>query len=239
MQVESDSIYGTMPASFLLAHEVAALDSLLAGIYGQFGLYIKPQSLRTTEPAHRLTRMITLHMDMPKRLAGSLHCTTDQLPFASDSFKLILVQHAAESVATPEFFSAELARVLAPEGVALILGFNTCSAWRPWLALQQRRMSGSTLHLQSPRLWATQLARYDIEVMQTHYLGPFLPHVSNAPTMQNNTVPSLHWFTRFRGAYVLLARKRRSTLTPLRLRKPQRKRALPPYFAPGARCTPA
>jgi SAM-dependent methyltransferase len=237
MQAESDNIYATTPASQLLMRELAILEPLLAGIYGQHGLYIRPQAMYTAEPAHLLSSLTTLHMVAPQHLAGSLHCTPTQLPFASDSFKLILVQHAAESVAEPELFAAELARVLAPEGVALILGFNPWSAWRPWLALQHRRRPGSTLQLQSPHIWETQLAHHDIDVMQTRYLGSFLPRAANEPQAPDDA-RSLPWLASLRGAYLLLARKRRSALTPLRLRKPQRERARPsPQLAPGARST--
>jgi len=236
MQAEPDNIYRTAPAESLLARELAALDPLLAGIYGRHGLYIRPQSMpEVPEPAHLLGNLITLHIDTPYRLAGTLTCAASQLPFANDSFKLILVQHAAENIAEPALFSAELARVLAPEGVALILGFNPYSAWRPWLGLQQRRTHGSALRLQSPHLWETQLAQHDIDVMQCRYLGAFLPRASNAAHAPDETKRPLRWLAGLRGAYLLIARKRRSTLTPLRLRKTPRERVQVPHLVPGAR----
>ena len=236
MQAEPDNIYRTAPAELLLARELAALDPLLAGIYGRHGLHIRPQSMPdVAEPAHLLGNLITLHIDTPYRLAGALNCAPSQLPFASDSFKLILVQHAAENIAESALFSAELARVLAPEGVALILGFNPYSAWRPWLALQQRRLPGAALRLQSPHLWETQLAQYDIDVTQRRYLGAFLPRVSVAAHAPDHSARSMRWLAGLRGAYLLIARKRRSTLTPLRLRKTPRERAQAPHLVPGAR----
>ncbi len=236
MQAEPDNIYRTAPAELLLARELAALDPLLAGIYGRHGLYIRPQYIPdVTEPAHLLGNLITLYIDTPYRFAGALHCVPSQLPFASDSFKLILVQHAAENIAEPVLFSAELARVLAPEGVALILGFNPFSAWRPWLALQQRRLPGSALRLQSPHLWESQLAQHDIDVMQRRYLGAFLPRAADAAHVPDDAARSLRWLAGLRGAYLLIARKRRSTLTPLRLRKAPRERTPAPHLVPGAR----
>ncbi len=236
MQVQPDNIYRTAPTELLLARELAALDPLLAGIYGRHGLYIRPQSMPDVpEPAHLLGNLITLHIDTPDRLAGELNCAPSQLPFASDSFKLIVIQHAAENIAEPALFSAELARVLAPEGVALILGFNPYSAWRPWLALQQRRLPGSMLHLQSPHLWETQLAEHDIDVMQLRYLGAFFPRASAVAQAPDDSARALRWLSGLRGAYLLLARKRRSTLTPLRLRKTSRERAPAPHLVPGAR----
>jgi SAM-dependent methyltransferase len=235
MQAEPDNIYRSAPTELLLARELAALDPLLAGIYGRHGLYIRPQYMpEVAEPAHLLGNLITLHIDTPHRLAGALSCAPSQLPFASESFKLIVVQHAAENIAEPALFSDELARVLAPEGVALILGFNPYSAWRPWLALQQRRMPGCAVRLQSPHRWETQLAQYDIDVMQRRYVGSFLPRASAAAQAPDDSARSLRWLSGLRGAYLLLARKRRSTLTPLRLRKAPRERAQAPRLVPGA-----
>ena len=49
-----------------------------------------------------------------------------------------------------------------------------------------------------------------------------------------NAVGSLPGLGRFGASWLLIARKRRSTLTPLRLRSSNRELALNPRLAPGA-----
>src|SRR4029077_7881 len=139
-----------------------------------------------------------------------------QLPFASDSFKLLIAQHVCEQVASPDELATELARVLAPEGVALIFGFNPVGLWRPWLMLNAPR-GASCLRLRSAQVWQHLLARERVDTLQVRYPGALWPRSEYMP---DTTEPSVlaRLFGRVGSSWLLLARKRRSTLTPLRLR---------------------
>jgi hypothetical protein len=127
---------------------------------------------------------------------------------------------------------AELARVLAPEGVALILGFNPMSLWRPWLLLNAPR-GPSALRLRSARTWQQLLARESVDTLQVRYPGVFLPH-ADYPAGAAETSVLARTFGCLGSSWLVLARKRRSTLTPLRLRTAPRELALNPRLAPGA-----
>jgi SAM-dependent methyltransferase len=153
------------------------------------------------------------------------------LPFANDSFQLVVAQHSLEFVDDAEACASELSRVIAPEGVALVFGFNPYGTWRPWLTWQAAR--GAPLRLRSSGEWQQLFARNQIDTLQVRYPGVLLP---NDPSQSSGRYSQ--WFTRtfarFGSSWLLLARKRRSTLTPLRLRAPKRERALNPSLAPGA-----
>ena len=51
----------------------------------------------------------------------------------------MIAQHAFELVSAADDLASEVSRVLAPEGVLLVLGFNPFGSWRPWLMGQSLR----------------------------------------------------------------------------------------------------
>jgi SAM-dependent methyltransferase len=228
----SCTFYTSAPVKALFARELAALAPIVSGIYGNHGLFLRAHAETPAAlPAHLLGAMVDL-MLVEQRFDGAARCEPGQLPFASESFKLLIVQHVFEQIDRPEECAAELARVLSPEGVILVLGFNPISLWRPWLALNARR-DGSKLHLRSARTWQKMFAREQVDTLQVRYPGTFRLRAEHL-----NAAPQFSFLARTLGcmssSWLLLARKRRSTLTPLRLRSAPRELALNPRLAPGA-----
>src|SRR5262249_3189274 len=149
------------------ARELAALASIVAGVYGNYGLFLRPHLAASAPvPQHLLGKMIELAPDEHGLLQGTLRCAAARLPFASESFKLLIAQHVLEQVADADACAAELARVLAPEGVALILGFNPLGTWRPWLATH-----AAHLHPRSAHNTRALLAREQVDTLQVRFPG--------------------------------------------------------------------
>jgi SAM-dependent methyltransferase len=218
------SFFSSAPVQALFARELDALAPILSGVYGNFGLFLRAHlDAPSALPAHLLGRVLQLVLDSG-RFAGDLNCEPSLLPFASESFKLVIAQHVLEQLEPADACAAELARVLAPEGVALVLGFNPAGSWRPWLALNAKR-GGARLHLQSAHVWQQRLAREQVDTLQIRFPGTFRQHLEK----QTGDSP----LARFGSTWLLLARKRRNVLTPLRLRGSAREMALKPRLAPG------
>ncbi|MEP6485106.1 MAG: methyltransferase domain-containing protein [Rudaea sp.] len=216
----------------LFARELNALESILSGVYGNSGLFIQAHSsIASVLPAHLLRHVVELVPSGRNILSGAVRAEPTALPFGNDSFRLVVVQHGSELVDDADAFAGELSRVLAPEGIALVLGFNPYGSWRPWLSWQAAR--GARLRLRSSHEWQHVFARQHIETLQIRYPGLILPNDPSAPVGRY-----ARWitktFARFGSSWLLLARKRRSTLTPLRLRSAPREMALNPRLAPGA-----
>jgi len=226
MPEDRDQFHASAPLRALYARELAALASIVAGVYGNYGLFLRPH-LRALAPLpqHLLGKMIELAPGEHGLFEGALRCAPGQLPFASESFKLLIAQHVLEQLDDADACAAELARVLAPEGVALILGFNPLGTWRPWLARH-----AAQLHPRSAHHCRTLLAREQVDTLQVRFPGSLWPHANIAA--QPGAVSSQ--LARLGSTWLLLARKRRSTLTPLRLRATTRELALNPRLAPGA-----
>jgi SAM-dependent methyltransferase len=136
---------------------------------------------------------------------GDLIAPTDALlPFVDDAFDLVLLRHALEVVAASSVLLAESIRVLSPGGMLVVTGVHPVSAWAPWFYWRARG-GGQALHMPFRLVLALQQAGMDIERLQR--VGSLLPGVTKAqPTLARA----------FGGGYVLIARKRRHGVTPLR-----------------------
>jgi SAM-dependent methyltransferase len=230
MPPDISSSYASGPLPSLLQRELALLGPLLGGIYGVWGLHIRPhEHAPVTLPPHLLSAVVELALDDGGCCAGSLRCEPGQLPFANESFKLVVAQHVLEQVAAPDAGAEELARVLAPEGVALLFGFNPASLWRPWVSRRLR----SGLQFASAGGWRQRLERAQLDVLQVRYVGPWGPWAT-ADSDGPGEVRALPVLGRFGASWLLIARKRRSTLTPLRLAAARADLKLNPTLVSGA-----
>ncbi|MGH8041637.1 MAG: methyltransferase domain-containing protein [Rudaea sp.] len=223
---DASDFYSSAPMRILLAHELAALAPILSDVYGNYGLILRPGAqLEAGLPAHLLGKTVELALGEKGLLLGAVRCAPWQLPFANESFQLLVAQHVFEHIDDSAACAAEAARVLAPEGTALIFGFNPLGMWRPWLA---RRARG--LRVQSAQAWRMMLAREQIDTLQVRFPGLLWPRASAQPGSRGDAETRL---ARWGSSWLLIARKRRSMLTPLRLRN-AREVVRAPRLAPNA-----
>ena len=230
MPPDTSISYASGPLQALLQRELTMLAPLLGGVYGVWGLHIRPhERAPLTLPPHLLSAVVELALDDAGCCSGSLRCEPWQLPFASESFKLVVAQHVLEQVAAADDGAEELARVLAPEGVALVFGFNPLSLWRPWVSRRLR----NGVQFGSAGGWRQKLQRAQLDVLQVRYAGPWSPWTTGETgnPREAHTLPLLG---QLGASWLLIARKRRSTLTPLRLTTVRSDLKLNPTLAPGA-----
>ncbi len=192
----------------LFAQERAALAPECAGVFGRQGLFIGCEAEFAGQMVTpMLGRRIGLHLQGSGRLVGDAVCAPDELPFADDSFRLVVLHHAFECLAAPEALREEIVRVLEPGGVALIVGFARFGAWRPWLAWQTRGQAAPPQPA-SAGAWRRALARGGVDVYAERRIGAQRLSLAGA---ELRLPPAL------RSSWLLLARKR-STNALLRTR---------------------
>jgi SAM-dependent methyltransferase len=167
------------------------------------------------------------HATLVAPQAGSgvtLRAPLDALPFASDSIDAILLAHTLELVEDPYAVLREAERVLCAEGCLLICGFNPLSGWGV-RRLFARALRDSAFPPQIRRLLTTGrlrdwVALLGFELDQVSgYLSP-LPFAHSQGAEGRDRSPMMS------GAYLLKARKRVSTLTPVRKKSWNRKRLM-------------
>ena len=149
-----------------------------------------------------------------------------ELPFKTDSIDLICLPHSLENIQQPLHCIEESVRVLIPEGHLLILGFNRCSSWGLWRLLQRRRQAAPwNGHFVGLMQLRSCLLELDCEIVNIEHIF-FRPPINHEKWLKR-----LFFLEKFgascyaggAGVYLLLARKKLITLTPIKPRWRQRK----------------
>lgn len=140
------------------------------------------------------------------------------LPVESHSIDVVVLPHILEFEAQPHDVLRESARVLMPDGHLIICGFNPWSLVGCWRYLKRRQQAvpwrGQFLGLTRVRDWLALLG-FDVLSQDACF---FKPPFSNERLLKRldfldkigSRMPAY-----FSGAYLVLARKRITTLTPV------------------------
>jgi SAM-dependent methyltransferase len=214
-------------ASSLIATEAALLVGAMDDVYGiellqlgQWGLQrelmagarIRNQSLAAPTGAEGV--------DVVARLT--------HLPIQSSAIDAVLLPHVLEFERDPHAVLREAERVLIGDGQIVVLGFHPGSPWG-WRAAASRSGFPPGLRRLLPehrlRDWL-RLLRFEISSVQ-HYLYclPTAPPSGTGTTMPRGLRRG--WFYPWpAGAYLIKARKRLYSVTPLRPRKRERRSLL-------------
>ncbi|AGX87691.1 class I SAM-dependent methyltransferase [Candidatus Symbiobacter mobilis] len=133
---------------YVLAWEQAQLDAAVANAFGFHALQLgfpELDGLRANRMAHRWLAVSQLSLqagvsDRSDRIPeGILERMSERipdvvtdfaaLPFPANSLDLVILPHTLERATDPHGVLREVARVLVPEGVAVLTGFNPVSLW--------------------------------------------------------------------------------------------------------------
>jgi SAM-dependent methyltransferase len=155
-----------------------------------------------------------------------------QLPIASDSIDAVLLPHTLEFENDPYTVLREVDRILTGEGKLLLLGFRPASLWGLRAAANRNGFPPGLRRL----LWEGRIRDWlnllGYEVAESrHYLyeAPWGEAVGGPRMLRRGLIYPLP-----AGAYLLKARKRVHTLTPLRLRSRERTRVLGGLVEPSS-----
>jgi len=149
---------------------------------------------------------------------GAIRCDYDALPIASNSVEAVLLPHTLEHAPHPHALLREVERVLMGEGHLLVCGFNPLGPWGVRHLVSRGRFPPSGTRLLSEGRLRDWLGLLGFEVTEAkRYL--FAP-----PWPQRISEGSRAWLESrgaqfappLAGAYLVKARKRVRSLTPIR-----------------------
>lgn len=213
----------------LINTEAELLKDALDNVFGwellQIGAWGQGRELLQSARTRRATILATLEQQRSGAQADLVARGT-QLPVASDSMDAVLLAHSLEFAADPYALVREADRVLTGEGQLLVLGFRRWSSWGlRAVASRGSFPPGMQRTLSERRLldWLVLLG-YEIEPARYYLYGsPWGGIDTPARALRRGLT---NWLPA--GAYLLKARKRLYTITPLRLRlrEPDRVRVL-------------
>jgi SAM-dependent methyltransferase len=168
-------------------------------------------------------------------LRGAAH----SLPVASDSVDVVVMPHVLEFDARPHDTVREAQRVLVPEGHLVVSGFSPWSLMGLWRAAHRSRAGmpwcGHFLSIHRVRDWLAVLGFDVVDVEAFFFRPPFRSERLMEKLRRMETAGRRAWWY-FAGAYILVARKRVSTLTPIKPSWKRRRRLVSVTVAePSAR----
>jgi len=205
----------------LYREEAAQLQEVLPGLFGyhllQIGCFGTTDLLDASRINHRMIMTGNIpHESIKPVLLGN----ADALPLASESLDVVVVPHTLDYEANPHGILREIDRVLIPEGHVVILGFNPFSLfglWRLFAGWRKRPpWCGRFMTSFRVRDWLSLLG-FDIVSSRCLFYRPPLNHAGIMEKIR--FVEHGGRLLRPLGAvYMIVARKRVSTLTPIGFR---------------------
>lgn len=208
-------------AQSVLAHETACLDVLLPPLRGHHALQLNTLGYGRLLSASRISARccISDEASYPRELSNArlVYAQAEQLPFAAESFDLVLLPHVLEFTAQPHAVLRELERVLVVGGHVILLGFNPLSLWGLWRVFKSHsKMPPWCGRFRSSKRIKDWFALLELQVLQQQQIC-FTPPFRH-PALQRNSAGWESLGQRFwpalGGVYVLVAQKRRMPLTP-------------------------
>ncbi len=201
----------------MLEKQKHLLEDVLPKFFGYHMLYSGFESLTPTLDTSPIRHKVFLDSKCKKNaLKSDIH----QLPFQSDSTDLVVLQHSLDFEKDPFQILREASRVVLPNGNLVVIGFNPWSLWGIWRAalFRSTKAPWNTRFISPYRLseWLDILG-FDVLGCESAFFMP--------PSTRLSKNESTHWVDRLGsrwlaqrgGFYLLVAKKRVSCITPIRL----------------------
>ena len=213
----------------LIIAEQDLLRDVLGDVFGYHLVQLDPpcqsDSLAASRIMHRVVQSCT---DQGLEQRPGLLASAEALPLQSDSVDAFVLSHVLELADEAHQVLREIDRCLVAEGHLIVLGFNPYGLWglRRVMFGWRGKVPWSLRFVSLPRLkdWLSLLG---FDTLQTRYLFPYPPWQygagsSNKGTRLLHRLHGDHW-PLLAASYLLVARKRVKTLTPIKPRwRPQR-----------------
>jgi SAM-dependent methyltransferase len=168
---------------------------------------------------------------------ASLVAEPAALALQSDSVDVMLLPHTLEFAPDPHEVLREAARVLAGEGELVVLGFDPLGTWSLRNAFTRGGCPpGIARTIPAARLadWL-KLVGFEVGPTERYLYAPPIPGLRTARARGFLERAGRRAWPRFSGAYLLHARKRVYSMTPVRMRKRLRTAVIGGLAEPAAR----
>ena len=160
-------------------------------------------------------------MDYHINQGVSCQASLSHLPMKSDSLDIVLLPHVLEFSAEPHQVLREVERVLIAEGHVVILGFNPWSIWNIFRVFHiwKKPTPWNANFLAASRVmdWLALLG-FDVVHRQGYFYQPPIQNKNISKNMRFLDKLGQRLWPNLGAGYVLVARKRVETLTPIRPR---------------------
>ena len=182
----------------------------LTRVFGRTGLYLRPAEVVAPALSGNLLAGVVSLAREGDGFGGDIACRDDRLPFASGTLSLVYALFVFETSPEPQALLEEIARVLEPEGVAILLTLN------PW-SLARLRWAFRGLSCADPADLGRRVRDLGLDVQRVRHVGPFWSPPERVDVVPETTDGPA---SRLRMAHLTVARRRDPGVTPLRAGMP-------------------
>ena len=216
--------YQQLLGSKLAALECSQVAKALPTMFGYYLAYLGEAPVSHCLDTSPILRRIVVNQNHPaQQRVSTLHADYAELPFKSNSVDVLILQHVLEYNASPEAVLADCWRSLIPEGYMIILGFNPISLWGirrlfthkassiPW--------SGKFLRMGTVKRYLDDLG-CDIIDTSSFFYRPPIHHSYWLDALRFLEIIGQVCWPMCGAAYMLVAKKKLVTLTPIKPRIP-------------------
>ncbi len=215
--------YETSLGEYLAQSEKKILDKVLPDLFGYYLLQCGCPEIKLEKIAGcwlKSSRVSThFRLDYYKNQGVSMQAYLPQLPVQPDSVDVVLLPHVLEYSSDPHQVLREVERVLIAEGHVVILGFNPWSLWNIFrIFLFWKKQAPWTANFLASSRVMDWLALLGFDVIQRHgyFYKPPLQKQNWFNKMGLLEKMGQRFWPNLGAGYVLVARKRVETLTPIR-----------------------
>ncbi|MEJ2508347.1 MAG: methyltransferase domain-containing protein [Gammaproteobacteria bacterium] len=205
------------------------IDAVLPDLFGYHLLQVGNHADVDLLSASRIPHCVVMEqgLEVRARSERAVYGESEALPMACDSLDVLVLPHALEFSSAPHQVLREADRTLIPEGHLVLLGFNPWSLWMLWRFAARWRgrvpWCGRFLSLARVKDWLALLG-FDIVQTRTYFFRPPFQHAGLMHRLRFLERLGRRLWPILGGGYVLVARKRVATLTPIRPRWRPRRR---------------
>ena len=228
--------YQTSLGHRLYRAEKKALNRYLPDLFGYFLLQPGCPEIRTeNKPMSWLSSSRIsnrFRFDLNQYPGITCQSISAQLPVLSDSVDLVVLPHVLEFSETPHQVLREVERALIPEGHVVIMGFNPYSLWnlvRLLVFWRRSEIAWNTSYLSASRVidW---LALLGFDVIKREGYVYSLPIQNKSITRKLRFLEQVgrRFWPHMGAGYLLVAKKRVETLTPIRPKWRSKRRVMRP-----------
>lgn len=215
--------YASTLGQRLAKSEKQILDEFLPDLFGYYLLQCGCPEIKAQQGAGNwlVSSRVSVRFCMDYDINQGVSCQSNlaHLPIKDDSLDIVILPHVLDFSAEPHQVLREAERVLIAEGHVVILGFNPWSIWQIFriFLFWTKQAPWNARFLSASRVmdWLALLG-FDVVQCKGYFHQPPLQNEKIIKKLGFIEKLGLRFWPKLGAGYVLVARKRVETLTPIR-----------------------
>lgn len=215
--------------ALLLGEEQRLFKELLPRHFGKHAALIGVPQQAALLSATQVPLHTVISPVLDKSSVTFIESDLHELPILTGSLDLVMLPHTLEFINNPRQLLVEACRIIKPEGVIIISGFNPYGPWgiKKWLVNSKiPPWAGDLIPARNIKNWL-HLADFVLEEQCSALFRPPIQHEATYKKLHFIENLGKMCFPALSGAYILQARAKSIPLTPIKMKWKQKLGSIP------------